>query len=488
MFKRWCTQQKFNNATNLSHVLMDGGVLSVPFDKLNEFHEKYIEAVRSGEKLFVVEQKSPQYNFFVDIDYKDTRSLTFDEIHDICKVICDKVKRHGGKDCLISVSPPKMAGQYTKTGVHLNWPGFVVDQRSAIALREHILVALSRAKGGTDWNEIIDVAVYGDIRRKSKGSGFRMPWSHKMAKHTPCGGQGCPECGGKGKIVQVAYLPLFMYNHGPLSKLTKIDPEPNLDILKMSSIRTDQPQHITVEPPSSVIKEGSFTEAQTKDEIENDELKGLIEDFIQRNLEGQSTAVVTKLFKHKETYLVSTNSKYCENLRRAHSSNHVWFHISGQVIAQKCFCRCETIRGRRDGFCKDFYGRKHTLPPRVVEKLYPKREDLKKCPEIKKFEEKPQIKQSDVKQPLESFIRRCMKCPEDTRVVSIARQKNGFTALTTSSYCETIGGDHQDCTMSYVIRDGKITQKCPVCTKSTARTHDLSGSVKEALKKNNTQQ
>jgi hypothetical protein len=63
MFKKWCKEQKLNNATNLSHVLMDGGVLSVPFDKLNEFHEKYIEAVRSGEKLFVVEQKSPQYNF-----------------------------------------------------------------------------------------------------------------------------------------------------------------------------------------------------------------------------------------------------------------------------------------------------------------------------------------------------------------------------------------------------------------------------------------
>src|SRR6056300_963115 len=107
MFKKWCTQQKFNNATNLSHVLMDGGVLSVPFDKLNEFHEKYIEAVKSGEKLFVVEQKSPLYNFFVDIDYKDTHSLTLDEIQDICKIICDKVKRHGGKDCLVSVSPPR---------------------------------------------------------------------------------------------------------------------------------------------------------------------------------------------------------------------------------------------------------------------------------------------------------------------------------------------------------------------------------------------
>src|SRR5210317_2418548 len=284
MFKKWCASEKFNNATNLSHVLLDGGKLSVPSDRLPEFYEKYVDAVKCGERLYVVEQKTPTYNFFIDIDYKDHDSLSIDEIKSICKIICDKVKRHGGKKCLISVAPPKKVGTMTKTGIHLNWPGFVVDQESAIALREHILVALSRAKGGTDWNEIIDVAVYGDIRRKSKGSGFRMPWSHKMAKHSPCGGQGCPECGGKGKIVQVAYLPLFMYNHGPLSKLTKIDPEPNLDILKMSSIRTDQPQHITVEPPSSVIKEGSFTSAQTADEIENDELKGLIEHFIQKSM------------------------------------------------------------------------------------------------------------------------------------------------------------------------------------------------------------
>ena len=89
---------------------MDGGVLSVPFDKLNDFYEKYIEAVQSGEKLYVVEQKTGVYNFFVDIDYKDDRALTLEEIKDICKIICDKVKRHGGKECLISVSPPKEVG------------------------------------------------------------------------------------------------------------------------------------------------------------------------------------------------------------------------------------------------------------------------------------------------------------------------------------------------------------------------------------------
>ena len=481
MFKRWCKEQKFNNATNLSHVLMDGGVLSVPFDKLNEFHEKYIEAIKSGENLFVVEQKSEKYNFFVDIDYKDERALTLDEIQDICKIICDKVKRHGGKECLISVSPPKKVGNYTKTGVHLNWSDFVVDQSSALALREHILVALSKAKGATDWNEIIDSAVYGSLSRKTKGSGFRMPWSHKMGKHMPCGGRGCQDC-HSGKVVQVAYLPVFIYKNGPLSTLLKVSQEPDLEILKMSSIRTNETQHVTIDPPSSVIKEGSFSAAQTADELHDDELKGLIESFVQKNIEGQSDASITKLFKHKETYLVSTNSKYCENLKRSHSSNHVWFYISGSVIAQKCFCRCETIRGRRDGFCKDFYGRKHVLPPKIVEKMYPKKEDLRKCPEIKKFEEKPQIKQKDVKPHLESFMWRCMKCPQDVRVVSISRSRNEFVALTTHTYCETIRGEHEGQHMSYSIKGSQIKQKCPVCTKNLSRTHKLSGNVIDALK------
>jgi len=485
MFKRWCAQQNFNNATNLSHVLMDGGVLSVPFDKLNDFHEKYIQAVKTGEELFVVEQKSQIYNFFVDIDYKDEKALTMNEIQDICKIICDKVKRHGGKECLICVSPPKTAGEYIKTGIHLNWYGFPVNQESALALREHILVALSKAKGSIDWNEIIDSSVYGSVQRKTKGSGLRMPWSHKMAKHMVCGGEGCEGCGGKGKIVQVAYLPVFIYKCGPLSTLLKISHNPDLEILKMSSVRTNSTEYNTIEPPSSVIKEGSFTSAQTKDELEDDELRGLIENFVQKNMEGQSGATITKLFKHKDTYLVSTNSKYCENLKRSHSSNHVWFYISGSIVAQKCFCRCETIRGRRDGFCKDFYGRKHTLTPKIIEKLYPKKEDIKKCPEIKKFEEKPQIKQSDVKPHLESYMQKCMDCPKDTRVVKITRQKSDFIVLTTSNYCEAIKSSHEGSAMSYIIKNGTITQKCSICKKvpkGKVRTHELSGNVKKALR------
>ena len=159
-------------------------------------------------------------------------------------------------------------------------------------------------------------------------------------------------------------------------------------------------------------------------------------------MEGQGSAYIQKLFKRGDTYLVSTNSKYCENLRREHGSNHVWFIVSGHMILQKCFCLCETLRGRRDGFCKDFCGRRHQLTQTIVDHLYPKKEELSKCREIKKFVEKPPINQSDVKSHLESFIRKNMNAPEDTQVVSIRRDANKLVALTTSMYCETIKGMH----------------------------------------------
>lgn len=474
MFKSWCAAQKINGATNLSHVLMDGGVLSVPFDKLNDFYEKYIEAISSGEKLFIVEQKTPVYNFFMDIDYKDEDSLSIDEIKSICKIICDKVKRHGGKKCLISVSPPKKCGSLTKTGIHLNWPGFVVDQASAIALREHVLVALSKSKGSTDWNDIVDAAVYGDLHRKTKGSGFRMPWSHKKSKHEACNGEGCSQC-EKGKVNQLAYLPVFMYTPEPLSTIVRVDPKPDVELLKMSAVRTDAPQNAFIQPPSSPVREGAFTEEETKDEVQDEQLKSDIESFVRKNLEGQSDAYITKLFKHKNVFLLATNSNYCENLKRKHNSNHVWFIISGKVILQKCFCKCETLRGRRDGFCKDFCGRRHELPRPIIDRLYPEKEELQKCPEIKKPVEKPQFKQAEVKPLVESFIQRFMDGQTNTSVVTIRRNKASHVALTDSSYCESIKGDHPESVMSYVIKGNKITQQCPICKgkKNKARTHVL---------------
>lgn len=477
MFKRWCTAT--NN--NVSHVLLDGGKLSVPFDTLDEFYEKYIEAVKSGEKLYVVEQKTETYNFFVDIDYKNEHPLGIDDIKDVCTIICDEVRKHSQEECLISVALPKVCGSLVKTGVHMNWFGLVVDQVSAIAMREYIVMALASRRDGKDWNEIIDASVYGSAIRRTKGSGFRMPWSFKKAKHDECGGRGCDGC-TSGKIDQVEYLPLFVYTKHPLSTLMRIDQEPNVKILKMSAVRTNAPASVTIEPPTTTVKEGSFSQEQTKDELYDQELKGMVETFVRKHMEGQGDAYVTKMFKHKDMFLVSTTSKYCENLKRNHSSNHVWFIISGDQITQKCFCRCETIQGRRDGFCKDFCGRRHVLDRSIVDRLYPNKGVISACPKIKKFVDKPQLKQSDVIPPLEKFIQTAFL--EDVKIVSVTRDSKGkqHTVLTTSHFCETIHGDHADATMSYVIKGNIITQKCSVCKTNTSRQHALNRPVLNVLK------
>jgi hypothetical protein len=246
----------------------------------------------------------------------------------------------------------------------------------------------------------------------------------------------------------------------------------------MAAVRTDQPKNVTIDVPSVKIKEVSFSPEETRNEIYDEELRSMIEDFVRKNMEGQGDAYITKLFKNKETYYAATTSRYCENVKRKHGSNHVWFIISGREILQKCFSRHETIVGRCDGFCEHFCGRRHKLTTGIVDKLYPEKEDLKKCPEIKKYVEQPQV---DAKPDLESFINKHMKTDGDLQVIKLTKMKGYSLAMTTSSFCENISGEHEGKLMSYIIKKNEITQKCPICKRSKARTHKLPSKITEKV-------
>ena len=125
-------------------MLMDGGVLEVPFDRLNDFYKTYVQCIKSGEQIFVVEQKTDVYNFFLDIDYKDTEDLDLDEIKSICLDVCSKVETLGlPMRCMISVAKPKKRDGFIKTGIHLNWPELPVTQEGAINLRWHVISTLN---------------------------------------------------------------------------------------------------------------------------------------------------------------------------------------------------------------------------------------------------------------------------------------------------------------------------------------------------------
>ena len=460
MFKRWCKDQGFANNSDLSHVLMDGGVLSVPFDKLNDFYEKCVEVYNSGEKIFVVEQKTENYNFFMDLDYKDDEEMSFEQIKSVCKVICDKVSKFGGKDALISVAEPKPIDTLIKTGIHINWPGFVVNRSSALGIREHVINTLNLAYGSRDWKDIVDISVYGNNSRNTKGSGFRMPWSHKKGKHEACAGQGCELCNNTGKETQSEYLPIFIYKHGLSSTLQKTEQKPSVDILRMATLRTQSMEPVIVE---GTHKEATFTTLQTKNEFKDQEARLLVEAFVRKNVEGQTTASITKMFKYNKQFLVSTNSRYCENKRCNHNSNHVWFHIVGDTIAQKCFSTTNVLR--QYGFCKDFSGRRHQLSKKITDILY---EDGK----VETYTPKKKVVVEPEQNLLEKFIKKYIVKKETFIIESLKREGVKKYTVKTNEICDTCKE-----TISFSILKSHIQQVC----KCKCRAHNLTDKIVSTL-------
>ena len=460
MFKRWCKDQGFANNSDLSHVLMDGGVLSVPFDKLNDFYEKCVEVYNSGEKIFVVEQKTENYNFFMDLDYKDDEEMSFEQIKSVCKVICDKVSKFGGKDALISVAEPKPIDTLIKTGIHINWPGFVVNRSSALGIRDHVINTLNLAYGSRDWKDIVDISVYGNNSRNTKGSGFRMPWSHKKGKHEACAGQGCELCNNTGKETQSEYLPIFIYKHGPSSTLQKTEQKPSVDILHMATLRTQSMEPVIIE---GTREEATFTTLQTKNEFKDQDARLLVEAFVRKNVEGQTTASITKMFKYNKQFLVSTNSKYCENKKCNHNSNHVWFHIVGDTIAQKCFSTTNVLR--QYGFCKDFSGRRHQLSKKITDILY---EDGK----VETYTPKKKVVVEPEQNLLEKFIKKYIVKKETFVIESLKREGVKKYTVTTKETCDTCKE-----TISFSILKSHIQQVC----KCKCRAHNLTDKIVSTL-------
>lgn len=460
MFKRWCKDQGFANNSDLSHVLMDGGVLSVPFDKLNDFYEKCVEVYNSGEKIFVVEQKTENYNFFMDLDYKDDEEMSFEQIKSVCKVICDKVSKFGGKDALISVAEPKPIDTLIKTGIHINWPGFVVNRSSALGIRDHVINTLNLAYGSRDWKDIVDISVYGNNSRNTKGSGFRMPWSHKKGKHEACAGQGCELCNNTGKETQSEYLPIFIYKHGPSSTLQKTEQKPSVDILHMATLRTQSMEPVIIE---GTREEATFTTLQTKNEFKDQEALLLVEAFVRKHVEGQTTASITKMFKYNKQFLVSTNSKYCENKKCNHNSNHVWFHIVGDTIAQKCFSTTNVLR--QYGFCKDFSGRRHQLSNKITDILY---EDGK----VETYTPKKKVVVEPEQNLLEKFIKKYIVKKETFVIESLKREGVKKYTVTTKEICDTCKE-----TISFSILKSHIQQVC----KCKCRAHNLTDKIVSTL-------
>ena len=288
-----------------THVLMNGGILNVPDDETNDFYKSYVESVQSGTKLYVVEQKTDRFKFFVDIDYKAPEKLGDDDLLQFCTIIHESIGT--SSRCVIARARPRpVSDALIKSGVHVHWPDLVVTRTQALNLRTKIIMSLTK-DFSFDWDKVIDASVYG-------GSGLRMLWSHKKPTGDP-------------------YTPWRQLNS------TRVfSKEPSVEILNLFSVRTS----------------GDAQECETFENV------GPLQGFIQKYLEGQDATHVKKVQRHEhDGWFAQTDSTYCENIQRKHKSNHIWFTIRTGRISQRCF----------DDECREFRGREHILPPSIVEQL-----------------------------------------------------------------------------------------------------------------------
>ena len=274
-----------------THVLMSGGILYVPPEETQDFYREYIQAINLGTKLYVVEQKTDLFKFFVDLDYKAPEKLTDEDLVQFCSIIHKALET--SSQCVIARARPRPVGEgLIKSGVHIHWPNLTVSRTQAMNLRTKIVTSLT-SDFPFDWDKVIDASVYG-------GSGLRMLWSHKKPTGDP-------------------YVPWRSLEGREFSKA------PDGDTLALFAIRTDE------EVPHTEVL-GNM---------------GPLEDFVQKYMEGQSRARVKKVQRHEHNgWFVQTDSKFCERIRTEHKSNHVWFSIHSGRISQRCLDEdCAEFKG-----------------------------------------------------------------------------------------------------------------------------------------------
>lgn len=282
-----------------THLLLDGGTLTAG----DSFYYDYIGDILHSERLCVVEKKTaPHFRFFVDVDFvSDEHELDFLKVSlVIAKILYDL------GPCVLARARPRPVEGGQKYGLHIIWPESVVTKQKANSLRLNILSEL-----GPDWEKIIDASVYA-------GSGLRMLWSLKNEPDS------------------TPYIPWGEIRNGIFTEFE--DKSPSVEYLKMFSIRVEGTVHIPHEVSTSHSE---------------------LEMYIRTNIPGQAAAKIAKVnkCKNKKDYWIGTTSRYCENVKREHKSNHVWFCLrpSG-MIAQKC----------QDEECKGYTGRFYRIPSRLI--------------------------------------------------------------------------------------------------------------------------
>jgi len=401
----WLRTHWKNDRDELTHVLMNGGKLHVK--DIDAFYEQYAHHVCGGhDALYVCELGRELFQFCIDVDLKCM--LGENELRSCVQSVAQAL--HGIADWHGEIICNRCDGVDGRDGLHLIANGICVDSALAMVLRDGVVQKLMNnvRVDSVDWDGALDKAIY-------KAKGLRMPYSHKCVPCKNCKSkmkEHCEECMGFGKVdAGRAYLPyctITIQEDGShtmcmaksISACTVTDV---FAFLKKSTIRVaanvTKTELRTVMPEWLEANDGcdnrkprrkrimcSNSEKQNVSACVRDKIVAMLNAFIRTaslpdTYKGMEVGqIYYQSNKNKQRSIVITsNSKYCQNVKRFHTGNHVYFTITEMgSFFQRCLCPNETVEGRVCNVpCTMFHGSRYghkaplSVPQNTMNVLFP---------------------------------------------------------------------------------------------------------------------
>ena len=396
-----------------THLLQNGvfgGKLNIPDDMHTAFLKLYTECIDTNHQLYVIEHKTQYYKFMIDVDlYNTIKDNSEDIVSHIQEVVYSLVSEWYTvyqSRLIISASEnrnvKKNGKDFLKTGLHLIWPEVIVDNKTALQMRNIVIHSLTQKFGErhseNPWDDVIDSTIY-------KTNGLRMNYSWKM-EECKCPDvdpekkeQKCEICKGRKRVgAKRIYTPQYVLNgkgKKMASTLKKIIDNKKYGIFETSirmpeekecKIVIDQSkypglnEHVQTKKSHSLGLGGGVLNGKVIDSIHkkliqpSEPIYKSVQNFIVKEFDGlYKKEDINELYKCQQGsyYIVGTKSKYCMNIEKEHKNNRIYFYIDKQNVYQKCLCTCITLDGRKHGMCKDYKSSGHKLSLSVKSKLYP---------------------------------------------------------------------------------------------------------------------
>ena len=370
-----------------SHLFLDGGIACVPEDMTATFNNVYAASLFRGEVTFVVEKKTPTFRMFLDLDMRSRNPVTADAVLLLTRLVARTVidffrlpeDRARTIVCLSEPSWTPTTGW--KTGAHVSWPETATTTIGALRCRDAVIAALRASTFAAWFSNSIEAVVDKSVLDKN---GMRMIGAHKLGPCPDCAaGSCCATCGGRGKAAQPGvYWPRFdLRNADADATILAERPTTMTDLrawISATSLRVrragplDSPSAAAVddEADEELLLETSYNGRLVRESVRAH--ADHLEAFVASLPKGFAGARVTALHRveDEDVVLARTDSNYCLNIGRKHRTNNVYFLISERGAYQMCFCRCETLDGRKNGLCRDFHSKLFRVDPDFRRELF----------------------------------------------------------------------------------------------------------------------